>query len=259
MGIGTRLANKICLVTGATSGLGRAIALRFAEEGAILAICGRRQTEGESVQEEIQKLGGLDSVFYPVDISQNSQVESMIQDITRRWGRLDVAVNNAGVAGEMQKVGDYPLDTWNQVIQINLTGTFICMKHELNQMEKQGSGVILNMSSALGLRGKDKLAAYSSAKHGIIGLTKSASLEYGKFGIRINAICPGGIETEMDALFYKSSADPEKLKQERLKTYALGRLGRPNEIADASLWLCSDESSFVTGAVIPVDGGKTTR
>lgn len=251
-------AGKTALVTGATSGLGRAIALRFAKQGANVVICGRRADEGATTVSLVEASGGK-CRFIRCDVSVEEEVSRLIEHTLGEFGRLDFAVNNAGVSGELGPVAATPLDGWNHVISVNLTGTFLCLKREIQAMLQTGGGAIVNVSSALGLRGKENLAPYAASKHGIVGLTKSAAFEYGKYGIRINALCPGGIQTDMDDLFYASVPDPEKLRSERMKSYALGRMARVDEVASAAVWLCSDDSSFVTGAAIPVDGGKTAK
>ncbi|TGN21162.1 glucose 1-dehydrogenase [Leptospira idonii] len=253
------IEGKVALVTGSTSGLGKEIAVYFAKEKAKVIVSGRREKEGEEVVSLIRSQGG-EAAFVSCDISKPEQVETLVRTSIERFGRLDFAVNNAGIAGVMKPVAEYPIDVWDDIININLKGTFLSMKFEIQEMLKQGNGgVIVNVSSAIGLRGKEKIAPYSATKHGIIGLTKSAAFEYGGSGIRINALCPGGIQTEMDDLFYQNAPDPEALRKERMKSYALGRMAQPKEVARVAVWLCSEDSSFITGASIPVDGGKTAK
>ena len=183
----------------------------------------------------------------------------MISETVERFGDLHIAINNAGTAGLESDLVNYPEEEWHKVMQINVTGVFLCMKYELQHMLKKEQGIIINMSSALGLRGKEKFAPYSASKHAILGLTKSTAFEYGKKGIRINALCPGGVLTEMDETFYKGAQDREQVKKDRLKSYALGRMGNVEEIAKSALWLASEDASFVVGAAISVDGGKTAK
>jgi len=249
---------KTVMITGATSGLGRAMALTFAKRGAQVAICGRRADEGAKTVAMIERSGGR-CLFFPCDVSKADEVANFIERTVVEFGRLDCAVNNAGVSGDLRPVAETSDEVWNQVVNINLTGTFLCMRSEIQAMMKTGGGAIVNVSSALGLRGKENVAPYSATKHAILGLTKSAAFEYGRHGIRINALCPGGIQTDMDDVFYANAPDPEKLRAERTKSYALGRMARVDEVASAAAWLCSDEASFVTGAAISVDGGKTAK
>ncbi len=250
---------KTVIVTGSTTGLGRGIALLFGERGANVVVSGRNEEEGSKTVTMINESSKGKSIFVKCDITDADEVAGLLEKTLGEFGRLDYAVNNAGVSGDLRPIDETSLDVWNQVVSVNLTGTFLCLKQEIQAMLKTGGGAIVNVSSALGLRGKEKLAPYVATKHGIVGLTKTAAFEYGKQGIRINALCPGGIHTEMDDLIYAGVPDPEKLRSERMKSYALGRMANINEVAQAAVWLCSDEASFVTGAAIPVDGGKTAK
>lgn len=251
--------NKVALVTGGTSGLGRSIVLEFANAGYIAGFCGRRKQEGEETLSLLEKQGGK-GLFFQCDVTQSEAVRNFVETIVDSYGRIDVAVNNAGISGVLKTTADYPLDIFDSVMDVNLKGTFLSMQFELKQFLKQGKGgVIINVSSALGLRGKEKAGPYSMTKHGIIGLTKSAALEYGSHGIRVIALCPGGIQTEMDEVFYANVPNPEEVKKERMKSYALGRMATPEEVAKTCVWLSGEGAAFITGAVIPVDGGKTAR
>ena len=251
--------NKTVIVTGSTGGLGRSIALLFGKRGANVVVSGRNGEEGEITVARIKESSQGRALFVQCDISLPQDVARLMERTLSEFGRLDFAVNNAGVSGELTPIAETSLDSWNRVVSVNLTGTFLCLKQEIQAMLKSGGGAIVNVSSALGLRGKEKLAPYVATKHGIVGLTKTAALEYGKQGIRVNALCPGGIYTQMDEAFYAGVPDPEKVRSERMSSYALGRMANVDEIAQAALWLCSDEASFVTGAAIPVDGGKTAK
>ncbi|MCB1176764.1 MAG: glucose 1-dehydrogenase [Leptospiraceae bacterium] len=251
-----RFLDKVVLVTGGTSGIGKAIAKSFLEEGAKVIICGTNVEKGESVKKELDN-NNSNLLFIKTDISNSIEVRNLISCISDQFGTLDIAVNNAGIPGKIINIAEYPEEDWERLIQVNITGVFLCMKYELQYMLKKGNGVIINMSSALGLRGKANLAPYSASKHAILGLTKSAAFEFGDKGIRINALCPGGVNTEMDNIFYQGKTDAEKIKNERLKSYALGRMGYPNEIAKTTLWLNKKDSSFIYGASISIDGGKT--
>ncbi|MCU0823861.1 MAG: SDR family oxidoreductase [Leptospira sp.] len=250
---------KVVIVTGGTSGLGRTIVLEYAKLGYSIGFCGRRKEEGEDTVQKINDLGGV-GLFVPCDVSQSEAMENFISTVTERFGPLDIAINNAGAAGTMKPLAEYPLDIFDVVVDTNLKGTFLAMKFELEVFLKfKKAGSIVNISSALGLRGRENLSVYSMTKHGIIGLTKSAALEYGKYNIRINALCPGAIETEMDQLFYQNAANPEEIKKERMKSYTLGRMASSLEVAKSCLWLAGEDASFITGAAIPVDGGKTAK
>ncbi|TGK52622.1 SDR family NAD(P)-dependent oxidoreductase [Leptospira bouyouniensis] len=250
---------KVALVTGGTSGLGRSIVLEYANAGYVVGFCGRRKQEGEETLSLLKKQGG-EGQYFKCDVTQSEAVRNFVETIIEKYGRIDVAVNNAGISGVLKTTADYPLDIFDSVMDVNLKGTFLSMQFELKQFLKQGDGgVIINVSSALGLRGKEKAGPYSMSKHGIIGLTKSAALEYGANGIRVIALCPGGIQTEMDDVFYANVPNPEEVKKERMKSYALGRMATPEEVAKTCVWLSGEGAAFITGAVIPVDGGKTAR
>ena len=250
---------KSVIVTGSTGGLGRGIAILLAERGASVVVSGRNEEEGAKTVQRIKESGPGRALFVKCDISIPEEVDHLVEKALKEFGKLDCAVNNAGISGDLGPIGETSLDVWNQVVGVNLTGTFLCLKREIQAMVKTGGGSIVNVSSALGLRGKENLAPYVATKHGIVRLTKTAAFEYGKQGIRVNALCPGGIYTEMDDLLYANSPDPDKLRSERMKSYALGRMAHVEEVARAAVWLCSDEASFVTGAVLPVDGGKTAK
>lgn len=251
--------NKVAIVTGGTSGLGRSIVLEFADAGYVVGFCGRRKQEGEDTLSLLQKQGGK-GLFIKCDVTQSEAVRNFVEEVVGEYGKIDVAVNNAGISGVLKTTAEYPLDIFDSVMDVNLKGTFLSMQFELKQFLKQGNGgAIINVSSALGLRGKEKAGPYSMTKHGIIGLTKSAALEYGSNGIRVIALCPGGIQTDMDDVFYANVPNPEEVKKERMKSYALGRMATPEEVAKTCVWLCGEGAAFITGAVIPVDGGKTAK
>ncbi|EOQ88608.1 KR domain protein [Leptospira yanagawae serovar Saopaulo str. Sao Paulo = ATCC 700523] len=251
--------NKVAIVTGGTSGLGRSIVLEFANAGYVVGFCGRRKQEGEDTLSLLQKQGGK-GLFIKCDVTQSEAVRNFVEAVVGEYGKIDVAVNNAGISGVLKTTAEYPLDIFDSVMDVNLKGTFLSMQFELKQFLKQGNGgAIINVSSALGLRGKEKAGPYSMTKHGIIGLTKSAALEYGSNGIRVIALCPGGIQTDMDDVFYANVPNPEEVKKERMKSYALGRMATPEEVAKTCVWLCGEGAAFITGAVIPVDGGKTAK
>jgi len=250
------LESKVALVTGGNSGIGRATALLFAQEGAQVAIAARRKKEGNETVEEILARGG-EAVFFKTNIAQAGEVKAMVERTVEAFGRLDCAFNNAGRPGDAgAPTHDYPEDIWQQVMDVNLTGIFLCMKYETKQMLIGGGGVIVNDASIAGLRGaKEISAAYVTSKHGVVGLTRSVALEYAPKGIRVNAVCPGWVRTAMvEGAFERN---PE-LETSIIDQIGQGRIGKPEEIAEAVVWLCSDRSSFVTGHTLVADGGMTT-
>ena len=243
-----RFTGKVAFVTGAASGIGRAAALAFAQEGARVAITDRTEAALDGVRAEIEAAGG--EVFaIRCDVSVPEEVEAAAARTVERFGRLDCAFNNAGVENKAAPVHEIALEEWDRILGINLRGTFVCMKHEIAQMLRQGGGVIVNTSSGAGVRGVPGGASYAASKHALIGLTKSAALDYAKDGIRVNAVLPGNIETPMMDRF--TGGDIQKA----IDLEPVGRLGKPEEIAEAVLWMCSDLGAFVTGASISVDGG----
>ncbi len=246
------LKNKVTLVTGGSTGIGRASALAFSREGAKVIIADVNIDEGNNTLNMIKKHGG-EAVFLEADVSQAKAVESLIDRITDQFGRLDCAMNNAGVVGSQALTADCTEENWDNVIGVNLKGTWLCMKYEIRQMLKQGGGSIVNISSITGSVGYPTLPAYVVSKHGIVGLTKVSALEYAKSGIRINAVCPGYVRTPMlEGVFDGWSDEIENMISAQ---QPIGRSGKSEEIAEAVLWLCSDKSSFVTGHAMAVDGG----
>jgi NAD(P)-dependent dehydrogenase (short-subunit alcohol dehydrogenase family) len=243
-----RFSNKVVFISGAASGIGRAAALAFATEGARVAILDRSAEALQKVEASVKDAGG-DVLAIACDVSSPDQVEAAIKQLIDRFGRLDVAFNNAGVENKAAPVHEIDLAEWDRILGINLRGTFICMKHELAQMVKQGGGVVVNTSSGAGIRGVAGGAAYAASKHAIIGLTRSAALDYAKQNIRVNAVLPGNIETPMMDRF--TGGDIQKA----IDLEPVGRLGKPEEIAEAVLWMASDLGGFMTGAATVVDGG----
>src|SRR5215510_11459903 len=246
-----RVEGKVALVTGGASGIGRATALTFAREGAKLVIADMNEEGAQQTVHMITEKGG-EAIFVRTDVSKAVEVQALISQAVATYGRLDCAHNNAGISGGGRALtADYSEDTWHQVIAVNLTGVWLCMKYEIPQMLRQGGGVIVNTASVAGLIGGQGLAAYVASKHGVVGLTKTAALEYAHQGIRVNCVCPGVIHTPMTA---RGLGDPER-RRRIIASEPLGRVGTPEEVAEAVVWLCSDAASFVTGHTMTVDGG----
>jgi NAD(P)-dependent dehydrogenase (short-subunit alcohol dehydrogenase family) len=249
--------NKVALVTGAASGLGLATAKAFAEAGAAVVLADWNEQEVRKAAKEFADQGHK-SLAVHCDVSDDAQVEAMVKKTVATFGRLDAAYNNAGIQNVLAETADSPRDDYDRVMGVNLRGVWSCMKFELQQMREQGSGAIVNCSSLGGLIGGNQRGTYHAAKHGVIGFTKSAALEYATRGIRVNDVCPGMIQTPMSDKMIAEGQGPELDKM--LQTFVpMKRLGRAEEIADAVLWLCSDKASYVTGQSISVDGGYVMR
>ena len=250
-----QLDGKVALITGAGSGIGRASALAFAREGAKVAVADIVVEGGEETVRMVKEAGG-EAFFIKVDVSDAADVEAMVNTVVDTYGRIDCAYNNAGIEGRLASTDEYPEDVFGKVIDINLTGVWLCMKYELPHMLKQGSGAIVNTASGAGLIGVAGMSAYVASKHGVVGLTKTAALEYAKSGIRVNAVCPGLIQTPM---VERITNDQPQLGEALVAAEPIGRVGRPEEIAESVVWMCSDAASFVTGHAMSVDGGYVAQ
>ena len=245
------LDGKVAIITGGTSGIGRDTALLFARHGARVVVAGRRETEGEETIKQVRAAGG-EGLFVKTDVAKSGDVEALVKKTVEKFGRVDTAFNNAGIEGTWVPIVDQTEKDWDQLIDINLKGVWLCLKYEIQQMLKQGKGgTIVNMSSVAGLMGAAGAATYCASKHGVIGLTRTAALECAPQKIRVNAVCPAVIETPMGERLFGA---PEA-RQWALSKHPIGRFGKPMEIAEAVLWLCSDKSSFMTGHYIVLDGG----
>jgi len=243
---------EVALVTGAASGIGRATALAFAQSGVRVVLADISVEAGENAAAEISKQTGAAASFVRCDVSQSTDVERMVRHAVERFGRIDYAFNNAGSEGMQATTAECSEENFDRTVAIDLKGVWLCMKHEILRMLAQGGGAIVNCASVAGLVGFPNIPAYVASKHGVIGLTKAASLEYSKQKIRVNAVCPGIIHTPMVDRFVAGNTDEMKALT---GGEPIGRLGEPSEIADIVLYLCSSRASFVTGAAIPVDGG----
>jgi len=248
--------NKVVLVTGASSGIGRATALTFARKGAKIVAADVVVEGGEETVRAIHGVGG-EAIFVKTDVSKAAEVEALVTKAVNTYGRLDCAYNNAGVLGSIAvPTHAYTEEAWDRVININLKGVWLCMKYEIPQMLIQGGGAIVNTSSVWGLVGAGGFSAYVASKHGVAGLTKTAALEYAKSGIRINAVNPGVINTPMAE---SAIAHDSALGEQIIALEPVGRMGTPEEIAEAVIWLCSEVASFVTGHMMIVDGGYVAQ
>ncbi len=252
----SRFEGKVCVVTGAGSGIGRATALAFAQEGASVLVADENVAGGEAVVAEITVAGGV-ALFLPVNIADQQAVEGMVARAVAEWGQLDCAVNCAGVTGgQSAPTHAYPDAAWAQNIAVNLTGTWYCLKAQLAQMlQQEGGGTIVNVASAAGLKGHTNNVGYFATKHAIIGMTKTAAIEYATQNIRVNAICPSAIETPMIMDGRLNLRHNPDLRAKFTNDQAMKRMGRPEEVADVALWLCSAQSTFITGHAMAVDGG----
>ncbi|MEM8897505.1 MAG: glucose 1-dehydrogenase [Bacteroidota bacterium] len=248
-----KFEGKVCLITGAGSGIGRAASLAFAKHAAHVIVTDVAIEGGKETVEMIERVGGK-AEFIRVNVSKSAEVDQMVEKVVKKYGKLDIAINNAGIGGPWGRLSDITFADWDQLMDINLSGVFYCMKAELTAMAEMKTGVIINVSSIAGLRGLAHSSAYSASKHAVIGLTKSAALEYARANIRINAVCPAFTRSPLfDKMFEIDPSYQEKL----LRNIPMRRYGQPDDIADAMVWLASDDASFVTGQCLPLDGGMT--
>lgn len=248
----TDMTGRVALVTGAGSGIGRAVALAFAQAGAAVAVADISPAAGEETGGLVTQKGAS-AAFFACDVSQSAEVQAMVDGTVARFGRLDYACNIAGIHNAApESLADADEDTWDRIIAVNLKGVFLCMKYEVRHMATAGRGAIVNMASLAGVLAEPGCYAYVASKHGILGLTKTAAFDSAKSGIRVNAVCPAGVETPglQDAT--------EEFRQQLRESTPVGRLGTPEEVAAAVLWLCSDAAGFVTGTGLVMDGGVST-
>jgi NAD(P)-dependent dehydrogenase (short-subunit alcohol dehydrogenase family) len=249
------MSSPIALVTGGTSGIGKATAKILAANSATVVICGRRETEGAQVVEEIRAVGG-NGRFVRCDVRDEEATQTMIEGIVAEYGRLDWAANCAAVSLETKTLADSDSETFRTMININLMGLYHSMKHEIRQMQRQGGGSIVNISSVAGVKGSPLFAPYAATKFGVVGMTKSAAIEYAAQNIRINAVAPGGVRTELlEGLFAMGQFD----EAAAAAMHPIKRIGEPQEIANGIAWLLSNEASFVTGHVLSIDGGLSAQ
>lgn len=254
-GSGMRFKNKVCLITGAGSGIGKATAIGFAKEGAKLVVADINFVAAEATALEIIGLHA-EAIFMQTDISKQIEVQNLVAVAVEKFGRIDCAVNCAGIAGTVSlPTHEYPEADWINMLNINLTGTWYCVKAEIKQMLSQGGGTIVNVSSAAGLVGQPDNSPYAASKHGVVGITKTAAIEYATKNIRINAVCPTAIETPMIMKGRRKLAENPEALEAAKNFQRMKRMGQPGEVAYVILWLCSEQSSFITGHAMAVDGG----
>jgi NAD(P)-dependent dehydrogenase (short-subunit alcohol dehydrogenase family) len=246
---------KVALVTGGTSGIGRAAAIAYAREGANVVVAGRRVAEGEETVRLVRSQG-REAIFVATDVAQEAQVRSLIGRTLEQFGRLDFAFNNAGIEQAPTPFLEQTVEIYDQVMDINVKGVWLSMKYEIPAMLKTGGGSIVNTSSGLGVIGMPGIEIYVASKHAVVGLTKSAALEFGKQGIRVNAVLPAAIDTDM---FQRFAGENPEFRAQVTALHPIGRIGKSEEIADAAIWLSSSKSSFVTGHSLLVDGGFTAQ
>lgn len=252
-----RFEGKVAVVTGAASGIGQATAIAFGREGALAVIVDIDEKLGENVATEIRQQGG-EAIVYPTDIADEAAVEKMMDEIVNRWHRLDILVNNAGTYFQGD-VLNTPLETWNKVMAVNLTGAFLCTKYAAGAMAKKGEGVIINVASEAGLVGIKGQVVYNVSKGGMIALTRSCAVDLAGVGIRVNCVCPGTTDTPLVHAAVHRAPDPLAARRALEQIRPLNRLGKPEEIASAILYLASQEAGYATGTILSVDGGYTAQ
>jgi NAD(P)-dependent dehydrogenase (short-subunit alcohol dehydrogenase family) len=244
------LEGKVALVTGAGSGIGRSVAELYAREGAKVVVSDISEKGGKETVEIISGKN-IEAVFIKADVANPEDCRKLVEETKKKFGRLDFACNNAGIGGDIKPTADYDFDAWNKVIDINLNSVFYCMKYEIPAMLENGGGVIINMASILGRVGFQNSSAYVAAKHGVVGLTKNAAIEYSSKNIRVVSVGPGFIKTPLIA----DLENNKEVYNQLVSMHPIGRLGKPEEVAEMVIWLSSDKASFITGAYFPVDGG----
>lgn len=253
------VSGKVAMITGSGAGIGRATARKFAAEGAKVVVSDVNQLAGEETVSLIGAAGG-EALFVACDVSDPDAVKGLVAKTVKDFGRLDCACNNAGIEGVIAPLIDQKLSDFDSVISINLRGVFLCLQAEIRQMLTDGGGAIVNLASVAGLIGFPGLSPYVATKHAVNGLTKNAALEYGKSGIRVNSICPGGIDTRMlDSLAEQATGGAQTSQDMMNPLHPIGRIGKPEEVAELIVWLCSPLASFVTGANVPIDGGYVAQ
>jgi NAD(P)-dependent dehydrogenase (short-subunit alcohol dehydrogenase family) len=246
--------DKVVLITGAGNGIGRATALAFAQQGASVVVADMSRSAGEETTALITQAGGI-ATFILCDVTKDQDVQSMVDGTIETYGKLDIAFNNAGIEIESSKLADGDEATYDKIMDVNVKGVWRCMKYQIPALLKQSSSAIVNTASIAGLGAAPKMSIYSASKHAVIGLTKSAAVEYGKKGLRVNAICPAVIDTEM---FRRATENDPQKEQYVRSLHPVGRIGQPEEVAAAVLYLCSDLAGFTTGVALPIDGGSTS-
>jgi len=253
------VSGKTALVTGAGAGIGRATARKFSTEGAKVVVSDIDSTGGIETVRLIHADGGK-AIFIQADCSKPEDVKALIEGVVEEYESLDCVCNNAGVEGKIAPFAEQTIENYDAVMNVNARGMFLCLRAEIREMLTSGGGAIVNLASIAGLIGFPGIAPYTASKHAVNGLTKNAALEYGKDGIRVNSICPGGIDTRMlDSLAEQTSGGQQTSQQMMAPLHPLGRIGTPEEVAELIVWLCSDRAAFVTGANIPIDGGYVAQ